>query len=49
MFIAESGKSKPVRVYKGSEKSEGAKLWCLKGEKDGLCTGCGGKRVDARS
>jgi hypothetical protein len=36
---------RPVRVYKGSDKSEGAKLWCLKAERDGVCTGCGGRRV----
>ncbi|KAF9701126.1 hypothetical protein EKO04_000596 [Ascochyta lentis] len=41
--------AKPVRVYKGNDESEGAKLWCLKVEKDGLCTGCGGKRIPARS
>lgn len=38
-----------MRVYKGGEKSEGAKLWRLKGEKDGLCVGCGGERDVARS
>ncbi|KAJ4987302.1 hypothetical protein SVAN01_07172 [Stagonosporopsis vannaccii] len=43
----EHGKSKPVRVYKGDARTEGAKLWCLKGEKDGLCMGCGGKRIAA--
>lgn len=47
--MIEKGKSKPVTVYKGNEKSEGARLWSLKVEKDGLCTGCGGKRVAARS
>jgi hypothetical protein len=41
--------ARPVRVYKGSDKSESAKLWCLKVEKDGMCTGCGGKRVAAGS
>lgn len=43
----EHGKSKPVRVYKDDSKTEGAKLWCLKDERDGVCTGCGGKRVAA--
>lgn len=47
--LAEQGKSKPVKVYKGGDKSEGAKLWSLKVEKDGLCTGCGGKRSVGRS
>jgi hypothetical protein len=47
--VIEQGKSKPVKVYRGGEKSEGAKLWSLKVEKDGLCTGCGGKRTVERS
>lgn len=47
--VAEKGKSGPVMVYKGSDKTEGAKLWALKGEKYGVCTGCGGKRVALRS
>jgi hypothetical protein len=37
-----------VRVYKGSDEVEGAKLWCLKEERNGVCLGCGGKRVAAR-
>lgn len=45
----EQGKPKPIKVYKGGEKSEEAKLWSLKVEKDGLCTGCGGKRTVERS
>lgn len=47
--VAENPKSRPVVVYKGSDKTEGAKLWALKGEKDGVCTGCGGRRVASRS
>ena len=47
--VIEQGKPKPIKVYKGCEKSEGAKLWSLKAEKDGLCTGCGGKRIIGRS
>jgi hypothetical protein len=47
--VVEKGKMKPVRVLKEDGKSEGAKLWCLKVEKDGVCTGCGGKRVAVRS
>jgi hypothetical protein len=47
--VIEQGKSKPIKVYKGGEKSEEAKLWSLKVEKDGLCTGCGGKRTVERS
>lgn len=47
--VIEKGKSRPVRVLKGDGQSEGAKLWSLKAEKDGMCTGCGGKRVAARS
>lgn len=42
---AEKGKSRPVVVYAGSNKTEEAKLWALKSEKDGICTGCGGKRA----
>lgn len=45
----EQGKPKPIKVYKGGEKSDEAKLWSLKVEKDGLCTGCGGKRTVERS
>lgn len=47
--VVEKGKTRPVRVLKEDGKSESAKLWCLKVEKDGICTGCGGKRVAARS
>lgn len=47
--VIEQGKPKPIKVYKGGEKSEVAKLWSLKVEKDGLCTGCGGKRTVERS
>jgi hypothetical protein len=43
--VVEKGKSRPVVVYTGSDRAEGAKLWTLKGEKNGVCTGCGGKRV----
>lgn len=42
--IAEKQKSRPVIVFTGSNKTEGVKLWALKGEKDGVCTGCDGKR-----
>lgn len=47
--VIEQGKPKPIKVYKGGEKSEEVKLWSLKVEKDGLCTGCGGKRTVERS
>ena len=47
--VVEKGKERALRVLKEDGKSEGAKLWSLKAEKDGVCTGCGGKRVAARS
>ena len=47
--VAEKGKSRPVVVYTGSDRTEGAKLWALKGEKDGICMGCGGKRIAPRT
>ncbi|KAJ8108529.1 hypothetical protein OPT61_g8112 [Boeremia exigua] len=45
----EKDKSSSIRVFKGAATTDGAKLWCLKDERDGVCLGCGGKRVAAAS
>ncbi|KAF3053423.1 hypothetical protein E8E11_005298 [Didymella keratinophila] len=45
----EKGKSRPVLVYTGNDRTEGAKLWALKGAKDGICMGCGGRRSAPQS